>query len=90
MFTILFFNLDLNDYETRKPAMRVAIEGNTANNEDLTVKLVEDYRDHPLIVGPRYQPKDFSLFFSNTIGYYASGVMPVGINGYGCSLGKSC
>jgi hypothetical protein len=38
------------------------------------------YADHPLVVGPRYQPKDFKLICVNYLHKDMSGLMIYGIN----------
>lgn len=50
----------------------VAIEGPP---EDLAVVIRPDYSDHPLVVGPRYQPEDIRLSWATMLGKRTSGVL---------------
>lgn len=62
----------------RPPIKHVAIEGNTM--EKMEVVVSPSYADHPLVVGPRYQPKDFKLICVNYLNTDMSGLMICGIN----------
>ncbi|CAK9812695.1 Pseudouridylate synthase TRUB2, mitochondrial [Anthophora quadrimaculata] len=50
---------DLNDMKVRPQLKHVCIEGKT--NENLRVYVRDSFADHPLVIGPRYQPNDFKL-----------------------------
>jgi hypothetical protein len=58
--------------ECRPPVNHVFIEGNTTSA--LRVSVAPSYADHPLVVGPRYQPKDFRCTWAAPIGKNVSGV----------------
>ncbi|XP_015792149.1 mitochondrial mRNA pseudouridine synthase Trub2 [Tetranychus urticae] len=75
---------DLNSMETRPVSSRVVIDGLLSRDENLTVRTVMNYADHPLVVGPRYQLKDIRLFSVHTLDWMSSGVIPFGIGASGC------
>ncbi|XP_074599186.1 pseudouridylate synthase TRUB2, mitochondrial [Brevipalpus obovatus] len=77
---------ELNSMEVRPVAKRICIEGELSKGENLTVKMVQNYADHPLVVGPRYQEKDFGVKFVSGLDYHTSGVIPLGIGAHGCYL----
>lgn len=56
----------------------VSIRGDTTKK--MKVITHESYADHPLVVGPRYQPKDFKLICANYMHKDMSGLMVCGIN----------
>lgn len=62
----------------RPPIKHVFIEGDTTKK--LKVFTRPSYADHPLVVGPRYQPKDFKLICVNYLSKDMSGLMICGIN----------
>ncbi|XP_012538291.1 mitochondrial mRNA pseudouridine synthase Trub2 [Monomorium pharaonis] len=69
---------DLNSMHVRPPITHVRIEGDTTK----TMKVIAhpSYGDHPLVVGPRYQPKDIKLNCANYLSKHMSGLMVCGIN----------
>ncbi|XP_012057366.1 PREDICTED: probable tRNA pseudouridine synthase 2 [Atta cephalotes] len=70
---------DLNCMRVRQPIKHVCIEGDTTKT--MKVFTHSSYADHPLVVGPRYQPKDFVLICANYLSRDMSGLMVCGING---------
>jgi len=62
----------------RPPIKHVCIEGDTTKRMKVFVQ--PSYADHPLVVGPRYQPKDFKLICANYLSKDMSGLMVCGIN----------
>lgn len=78
----------MNKLEVRPTAKRVVIQGELSKGEDLTIKLVQNYADHPLVVGPRYQVQDFILRVGVFTGYFGSGLVPIGIGLEGMAKGK--
>lgn len=77
---VLIGNLsrDLNLLKTRLATPMVAIEGSVTEN--LVVKVTENYADHPLVLGPRYQPKDIKLAWAHQLDKNISGVCILGVN----------
>ncbi|KAG6457744.1 mitochondrial mRNA pseudouridine synthase Trub2 [Manduca sexta] len=69
---------DLNALPDRPQEKRVEIVG--ATNEPMTVKLVPNYADDPLVCGPRYIREDFKCSWSTYLGLFSSGVLLLGIN----------
>ncbi|KAL6440952.1 hypothetical protein ACFW04_003383 [Cataglyphis niger] len=69
---------DLNSMHVRPPIQHVRIEGNTT--EKMKIITHPSYADHPLVVGSRYQPKDFKLICANYLSTNSSGLMICGIN----------
>ncbi|KAM0732446.1 Pseudouridylate synthase TRUB2, mitochondrial [Formica fusca] len=69
---------DLNSMHVRPPIQHVCIEGNTTDKMNIVTH--PSYADHPLVVGPRYQPKDFKLVCANYLNTDSSGLMICGIN----------
>ncbi|RWS06582.1 putative tRNA pseudouridine synthase 2-like protein [Dinothrombium tinctorium] len=76
---------ELNEMDVRPPKERVVIEG-SFKDEKFSAKLVPSYSDLPAVVGPRYLPKDLTIFFSNYCSWRFSGVLVGGIGTYGCYL----
>ncbi|CAK9812699.1 Pseudouridylate synthase TRUB2, mitochondrial [Anthophora quadrimaculata] len=74
-FSIL---LDLNDMKVRPQLKHVCIEGKT--NENLRVYVRDSFADHPLVIGPRYQPNDFKLGATKIMHEHVSGIIVCGIN----------
>lgn len=62
----------------RPPIKHVEIEGDTRTK--MRIIQYSSYADHPLVVGPRYQPKDFRLVVANYLHKDMSGLMICGIN----------
>lgn len=62
----------------RPPKKYVTIEGET--NKDMHVIVQNSWADHPLVVGPRYQPNDFKLSSLKISQPDISGVLVCGIN----------
>lgn len=56
----------------------VAIEGDTTKNMKVTVR--GSFADHPLVVGPRYQPNDFRLAATKIMSQHVSGIIVCGLN----------
>ncbi|XP_023230077.1 mitochondrial mRNA pseudouridine synthase Trub2-like [Centruroides sculpturatus] len=79
---ILLTNLvqDFNELEVRPPRNYVRIEGSVASGKSLSVKVVPNLADHPLVVGPRYQKQDFNLQSAVHHGNNISGIMVMAIN----------
>lgn len=71
--------LDFNELEVRPPRNYVRIEGSVMNRKSLTVKIVPNLADHPLVVGPRYQIQDFKLKSINH-GENTSGITVMAVN----------
>ncbi|KMQ94988.1 putative trna pseudouridine synthase 2-like protein [Lasius niger] len=69
---------DLNSMHVRPPIQHVRIEGDTTKK--MKVVTQSSYADHPLVVGPRYQPKDFKLSAANYLMTDSSGLLICGIN----------
>ncbi|CAK9812697.1 Pseudouridylate synthase TRUB2, mitochondrial [Anthophora quadrimaculata] len=62
---------DLNDMKVRPQLKHVCIEGKT--NENLRVYVRDSFADHPLVIGPRYQPNDFKLGATKIMHEHVSG-----------------
>ena len=71
---LMFCILDLNQLDVRPPKEKVFIEGSVSDSQ-LTIETKPSYCDHPLVVGPRYQPQDFSFSLVNHPGYFATGLV---------------
>ncbi|CAK1599270.1 unnamed protein product [Parnassius mnemosyne] len=69
---------DLNALPDRPQEKRIEIVG--ATNAPMTVKLVPNYADDPLICGPRYIQDDFRCSWATHLGLFTSGVLLLGIN----------
>ncbi|CAG9783376.1 unnamed protein product [Diatraea saccharalis] len=69
---------DLNVLPDRPHEKRVEIVGPT--NAPMTVKLVPNYADNPLVCGPRYIKEDFRCSWATHLGLFTSGVLLLGIN----------
>ncbi|XP_011685358.1 PREDICTED: probable tRNA pseudouridine synthase 2 [Wasmannia auropunctata] len=69
---------DLNRMHVRPPITHVCIKGDTTKK--MKVITHPSYADHPLVVGPRYQPKDIKLICANYLSKDMSGLMVCGIN----------
>lgn len=69
---------DLNLLEPRPSRPHIVIEGSVA--EELVVKERENFADHPLVIGPRYQPKDIKLSYALHLHKNISGVCLMGVN----------
>lgn len=41
----------------------------------MSVKVVPNYADDPLVVGPRYQHEDFRCSYAGHLGLFSSGVL---------------
>lgn len=66
--------LDLNELKVREPRKKVVIEA-TSDNTNYDVKVQQEYADHVLVVGERYQSEDVRLTYSSHLGKFSSGVM---------------
>ncbi|VVC87014.1 pseudouridylate synthase TRUB2, mitochondrial [Leptidea sinapis] len=69
---------DLNALPDRAREQRVEILGPT--NGPMTVKLVPNYADDPLVCGPRYIREDFRCSWATHLGLFSSGILLLGIN----------
>jgi hypothetical protein len=65
-------SIDLCELESRPPTSHVFIEGNPSTS--LSVHVAPSFADHPLVVGPRYQPEDFRCTWGAPLGQNVSGV----------------
>lgn len=64
---------ELNQMIVRPPRYRVNIE--TATDKQFKVKVEEDFSDHILAVGERYQNSDIKCVPAATLGELSSGVL---------------
>ncbi|XP_076653899.1 pseudouridylate synthase TRUB2, mitochondrial [Halictus rubicundus] len=80
MRSVIILNLckDLNNTYVRPPSKHVAIEGPT--NAPMKVIVRDSFADNTLVVGPRYQPKDFRLSCTKIMPEDSSGVTVCGLN----------
>ncbi|XP_076755947.1 pseudouridylate synthase TRUB2, mitochondrial [Xylocopa sonorina] len=69
---------DLNDMKVRPQMKYIGIEGPT--NKERRIIVRNSFADHPLVVGPRYQPNDFRLAATKIMQPDVSGVLVCGIN----------
>ncbi|XP_017877533.1 mitochondrial mRNA pseudouridine synthase Trub2 [Ceratina calcarata] len=69
---------DLNDLKVRPPMKYIAIEGQVNKQMKLVVR--DSFADHPLVVGPRYQPNDFRLGATKIMRPDVSGILVCGLN----------
>nr|CAD7454652.1 unnamed protein product [Timema tahoe] len=76
---------DLCELKCRPPIDHISIEGDPTKS--LTVQKSPSYADHPLVVGPRYQPCDFRCTWATYLGKDTSGVFVLGLNA-GLSLAR--
>jgi hypothetical protein len=58
--------------ESRPPTRHVFIEGNPSTS--LSVRVAPSFADHPLVVGPKYQPEDVRCTWGAPLGRNVSGV----------------
>nr|CAD7416729.1 unnamed protein product [Timema poppensis] len=63
---------NLCELKCRPPIDHISIEGDPT--ESLTVLKSPSYADHPLVVGPHYQPCDFRCTWATYLGKDTSGV----------------
>lgn len=68
-----YFVSDLNALPDRPQEKRVEIVG--ATNAPMTVKLVPNYADNPLVCGPRYTHDDFRCSWATHLGSFTSGIL---------------
>lgn len=61
--------------KTRPMREMVCIEGELSSGEALTVEKKPNLADNPLVVGERYQMKDFAISLSNHPGWFSSGIV---------------
>ena len=85
-YLLLFGFPDLNQFEQRPMREYISIEGDQFTDSELSIKSQTSLADHPLVVGPRYQPKDLSLLPAYTLGVNSSGLLVYGIGHRGCHL----
>ncbi|XP_069690130.1 pseudouridylate synthase TRUB2, mitochondrial-like isoform X2 [Periplaneta americana] len=76
---------DLCELESRPPRNHVFIEGNPS--VALSVHVAPSFSEHPLVVGPRYQPDDIRCTWGAALGKNVSGVFVLGFND-GCKTVK--
>ncbi|KAI5637361.1 putative tRNA pseudouridine synthase 2 [Phthorimaea operculella] len=69
---------DLNALPGRPLEKRVEIVGATTG--PMSVKLVPNYADDPLVCGPRYINEDIRCSWATHLGLFSSGVLLLGIN----------
>ncbi|XP_066993412.1 pseudouridylate synthase TRUB2, mitochondrial [Anabrus simplex] len=69
---------DLCDLKCRPPTDYVSIQETSGAGYE--VSTVPSYADHPLVVGPRYQPKDVRCAWATYLGKHTSGVFVLGLN----------
>ena len=77
---------DLNQLRQRPPKEYVFIKGDQFKDTELTVETRSSLADHPLVVGPRYQAKDFDVKYVYSLDYHASGLSVFGIGEEGCRI----
>jgi hypothetical protein len=63
---------ELCELKCRTPDPYISIEGDTT--KPMKVSVLRNYADDPLVVGPRYQPKDFKCNWATFLGANTSGV----------------
>lgn len=51
----------------------MSIEGSTSDS--LSVQVSDNYAEHPLVIGPGYQPKDIRCSWATYLGKNTSGVL---------------
>lgn len=64
---------DLCELKCRPPRNHVFIQGNPSSS--LTVHVAPSFADHPLVVGPKYQPEDIRCTWGAPLGKNVSGVL---------------
>lgn len=64
---------DLCELQCRPPRNHVFIQGNPSSS--LTVHVAPSFADHPLVVGPKYQPEDIRCTWGAPLGKNVSGVL---------------
>jgi hypothetical protein len=64
---------DLCELESRPPRNHVFIQGNPLSS--LTVHVSPSFVDHPLVVGPKYQPEDIRCTWGAPLGKNVSGLL---------------
>jgi hypothetical protein len=71
--------IDLSELESRPPRNHVFIEGNppssSSPSSSLSVHIAPSFADHPLVVGPKYQPEDIRCTWGAHLGKNVSGVL---------------
>ncbi|XP_065226945.1 pseudouridylate synthase TRUB2, mitochondrial [Planococcus citri] len=75
----------LNSLKCRDVKEYVDIIGDTS--KELTVRVTQNYADHPLAVGPRYMPQDFRWKYVNLLGERTTGLCVLGVN-EGCQFAQ--
>lgn len=69
---------ELCELQCRPPRNHVFIQGNPSSS--LTVHVAPSFTDHPLVVGPKYQPEDIRCTWGAPLGKNVSGVLVMGFN----------
>jgi len=64
---------DLCELQCRPPRNHVFIQGNPSSS--LIVHVAPSFADHPLVVGPKYQPEDIRCTWGAPLGKNVSGVL---------------
>jgi len=79
---------DINAKEQRPIRQMIKINEDNVGTELDVVTMVPDLADHPLVVGPRFVPEDFSDSFRplNPLGPQSSGVQLFGFGAFGQQL----
>jgi hypothetical protein len=72
VFSLKLPSTDLCELESRPPTNHVFIEGSPSTS--LSVHVAPSFADHPLLVGPRYQPEDIRCTWGMPLGKNVSGV----------------
>ncbi|KAK3911972.1 Mitochondrial mRNA pseudouridine synthase Trub2 [Frankliniella fusca] len=68
----------LNKMVVRQPRKFIRYEATVG----MPVEIIDtDYSDHPLIIGPRYEPSDIRYFCASALEFHGGGVCLVGLNG---------
>ncbi|KAG1714774.1 Mitochondrial mRNA pseudouridine synthase Trub2 [Nymphon striatum] len=71
---------DLNEMKTRPIKKRVHICGKVSSGKPLSVHIDKNFADHPLVIGPRYQPQDLKMIYAHKLDYQTCGVQVVAVN----------
>ncbi|XP_014283506.1 pseudouridylate synthase TRUB2, mitochondrial isoform X2 [Halyomorpha halys] len=70
---------ELCELECRIPKQRISVERDEVTRI-LTVKKFENLADHPLVMGPMYEPNDFKCSSAVRLGIDTAGVLVLGLN----------
>ncbi|GLV38022.1 uncharacterized protein CBL_07820 [Carabus blaptoides fortunei] len=69
---------ELCELRCREPTQYVSIDGDPCTK--LQVRVQDSFADHPLVIGPRYQPSDVRCTWASFLGRQTSGVLVFGVN----------